>query len=409
MPSGKICDIVSEWKSKIIQIGYGELFLLDAEQQLYEYKCICGNQVHKKRYLLVSYLSSPEKLCCKDCVQKKKIENNMKKYGVRCTLQLPKVKEKSKQTMLKRYGADSPSKIPEFVSKQRKTMKERYGHEFPLQAQILKEKQRQTVQNLYGVDNVFQALEIKDKGKQTMKERFGYENAMQVPEIREKSKQTLKERYNVENCMQIPEVREKAKTTIMQRYGETNCMRNSEVKEKFKKTMNQRYECNYTLQSQKLKDKQRSTMKERYGSEFSLQVPEILEKQQKSSFCLKSYMLNNNEIFVQGYEPYCLDDLINDENIEESDILSGFKSVPSVTYVDPNDNKQRKYFPDIYIKSQNKVIEVKSIYTLAIDPEIIKAKLKACKDFGFEVELRVYDKDGNCVMKLDENLLDIIK
>ena len=54
----------------------------------------------------------------------------------------------------------------------------------------------------------------------------------------------------------------------------------------------------------------------------------------------------------------------------------------------------------IYIKSQNKIIEVKSKWTYEI--EIIKNKLKkeACLDMGMEFEFWIIDRNGKLNMVL---------
>jgi len=50
-----------------------------------------------------------------------------------------------------------------------------------------------------------------------------------------------------------------------------------------------------------------------------------------------------------------------------------------------------RYYPDFYIKKDNKIIEVKSIYTYNIDIEKNLLKQKACLDAGYNFEFWIYD------------------
>jgi len=56
----------------------------------------------------------------------------------------------------------------------------------------------------------------------------------------------------------------------------------------------------------------------------------------------------------QGYEPFALHMLL-DNGIDEDDIYTGI-DVPSIKY--HHKNKNCVYYPDIYIKSTNTIIEV---------------------------------------------------
>ena len=64
------------------------------------------------------------------------------------------------------------------------------------------------------------------------------------------------------------------------------------------------------------------------------------------------------------------------------------KFTGKITYVTPN-GKQHRYYPDIYIISENKVIEVKSEYTMSKNIEVNLLKMKATLDkrIGFEFKI----------------------
>jgi len=123
--------------------------------------------------------------------------------------------------------------------------------------------------------------------------------------------------------------------------------------------------------------------------------PEIIEKNIKMSYYLKEYTLpSGNIIKIQGYEHFALDELL--KNINENDIITGCKNVPTIWYNDESGKKHR-HFVDIFIPSQNKCIEVKSTWTFKKQKEIVLLKKMAAKELGCLYEIWVYDKIGNKV------------
>jgi len=54
------------------------------------------------------------------------------------------------------------------------------------------------------------------------------------------------------------------------------------------------------------------------------------------------------------------------------------------------EDKERRYYPDIWIKSINKIIEVKSDYTYKKDLEKNKLKELATKELKFDFEFWIY-------------------
>nr|QBK85817.1 MAG: restriction endonuclease [Marseillevirus LCMAC101] len=145
------------------------------------------------------------------------------------------------------------------------------------------------------------------------------------------------------------------------------------------------------------RDKWHSTfkkaMKAKYGVEHASQNPELFKKQQESAFGLKKYKMPSGKIVeVQGYEPFCLDDLLRQRKIAENDIVVGFDCVPVIKY--PWKDGLRYYYPDVYIPSQNRIIEVKSTYTYSLDPERNEVKWKTVADQGYEMECLFYNEKG---------------
>ena len=54
-------------------------------------------------------------------------------------------------------------------------------------------------------------------------------------------------------------------------------------------------------------------------------------------------------------------------------------------------------FPDFFIPKENKIIEVKSVYTMKIHLEKNWLKKSRCLEMGFNFEFRIYDRNMNLV------------
>ena len=68
------------------------------------------------------------------------------------------------------------------------------------------------------------------------------------------------------------------------------------------------------------------------------------------------------------------------------------KKVGKICYI--FDGKQKRYFPDIYIESQNRILEVKSMYTMNCDTEKNEKKKEACLKLGLNFNFLVLDSKG---------------
>jgi hypothetical protein len=122
-----------------------------------------------------------------------------------------------------------------------------------------------------------------------------------------------------------------------------------------------------------------------------------IEKQQKVSKHFKNYTLpSGNLIRIQGYENLALDELL--KTYPEDDIFTNKNDMPKIMY--KFKGKMLRYYPDIYIKSENKIIEVKSTYTYKV--ALIKNMIKSLstRKLGFDFEFWVYkDEKKNTFSK----------
>jgi len=62
-----------------------------------------------------------------------------------------------------------------------------------------------------------------------------------------------------------------------------------------------------------------------------------------------------------------------------------------IPYKSPVDNRFHRYFPDFYIKSENKIIEVKSAWTYNINFDINQLKMQSCLNKKYNFEFMIID------------------
>jgi len=339
---------------------------------------------------------------CKKCSDKNALEKSIKtcleKYGVKCSLQAEKVKEKIKKTCLEKYGIEIPTKSEEVKEKTRKTNLEKYGVKNPLQSEEIKEKSRKTMIERYGVEIPAKSEKIREKTRKTNLERYGVEIPAKSEKIRQKMKETMMERYGVENPLQSEEVKEKIRETNIERYGFSNPMYCEDIKEKVRQTNLKRRGVEYPSQCENVKDKIRKTNIERYGCPVSSQNPEVAEKNSKSCYKSKPYTFPSGKIIkIQGYEHYALDELA--KTYSEEDIITGCTNVPKISYEDL-EGKNHVHYPDIFIKSENRLIEVKSTWTAEKKKDCIFLKQNKAKEMGYVYEIWIYDGKGEKEVKI---------
>jgi len=195
--------------------------------------------------------------------------------------------------------------------------------------------------------------------------------AQRGDEIMEKVKETNLEKYGVEYVFQSQSVKEKIAATNLERYGVLNGGNSDQSREKAKQTMN-----------------------ERYGVDYAMQNSALREKQTVASYKTKSYTFPSGKtVQVQGYEPLALDILLKSH--DESDILTDNEIANMYEFWYEHEGKKHRYFPDIFVSSEQKIIEVKSDYTLNYDPIVLELKMESVFNSGLEMEVWSFDSKGN--------------
>ncbi len=336
-----------------------------------KYKCHCGNESQTAKNTILKKKWGG----CYSCSYKRVQITIMNKYGVENIFQSEEIKTKSKATNLIRYGFEYPSKNVDIQNKIKKIINDKYGVENVFQSEEIKTKIRNININKYGVEFSAQRPEIKLKIKETNLDKYGCICPLQNADVHDKSIETNINKYGVENPTQCPEIQLKTKNTNLKKYG---------------------VEC--VFQNEDIKAKSIITSIEKYGVAYPMQNAEIQQKVQSASFLRKDYTMPSGKIIqVQGYEPYGLNLLL--KYYDETDIIN--KDVPKFPYLCPNDDIWRVYYPDFYLISEHKIIEVKSIHTYKIEFAQNLAKFKAVIEEGYKMELMIFDDKGRLIKLID--------
>ena len=305
--------------------------------------------------------------------------------------------KKSKDTCFKKYGLEYVLQVREIKDKCNKTIKEKYNVENISQSDEIKIKKIKTCQINHGVNVSFESNEIKNKIKDSFIKKYGVDNPFKSEIIKESIKNTNLLKYGHENPQQNKDIKQKTINTCLQKYGYENILKLETVIEKRKQICFEKYGTNYPLQSELGKNIFKQTCLRKYGVENPQQFPEIAEKSSTNSYRRKLYTFpSGKQISCQGYEPFALDKLTKDELVNETDIVTGAKNVPIIWYNDESDKKHCHYV-DIFIPSQNRMIEAKSTWTAEKKKDNIFLKQEAGKKLGYLYEIWIYDKKGEII------------
>ena len=169
--------------------------------------------------------------------------------------------------------------------------------------------------------------------------------------------------------------------------------------EKYRNTSIIKYGTDSPSRTVEVIQKMRDTNIVRYGEAHVLQNAELSEKANKNAYKSKSFTYPcGNVIRVQGYEPFALELLVK-QGKKFEDITTKRTQVPDIRYK-TEDNKKHRYFCDILLHNEDKIVEVKSTWTYKLDEETtIPLKAQACIDAGFEFEIWIFDEKKNLQVK----------
>jgi hypothetical protein len=249
---------------------------------------------------------------------------------------------------------------------------------------------------VYGETNAAKTSGVQQRMKETTLERHGVENAFQSKTLMEKAKETNLILRGVENASQCPVVKEKIKQTNLELRGVEYPGQCPQVKEKIKETNLERIGVENPFQAPDFTAKSEKTCMEKYNVRHSSQNETIRLKTLKSGFRQKKFEMPSGRVVkLQGYEPFALRDLL--KLYDETQIrVDSEGSMPNIMYDTP-DGKSHRYYPDIFIPHENKIIEVKSRYTAGKGGRNVQLKKDGTIKQGYIYEIWCYDGKGNRV------------
>jgi hypothetical protein len=210
---------------------------------------------------------------------------------------------------------------------------------------------------------------IQSKRIKTNLQKYGVDIASKLPEVIEKNKQSHIKNWG-DYAMRNRDVVEKRNGTFIERYGGIG-MASEELYSKMKNTNIEKYGAEYYSSTNDWYDKCVKTALEKYDKEWVSKVDSINAKQQSGGYSYYDFEFPSGKVVrVQGYEPKVLAKLVVDYS--EDDIIVGVQNIiDEIGFFHYHyENKTHRYYPDIYIKSENRVIEVKSTYTFNKEKEI---------------------------------------
>ena len=244
----------------------------------------------------------------------------------------------------------------------------------PNQLELRRIKLKETCISKYGVENYTQTQEYLKKCQISCLKKYGHTHHLKTENSKNNLKKNLIEKYGVDNVSKLDSIKEKKL-----------------IKSKSKTTL-EKYE---------IREKYRKTCIEKYGVEHLSQDSDFLEKVLTKSFSYKSYRLPSGKIIsLQGYEPIAMDYLLT--NYNEEDIFTKNRDIENLVgklFYKREDGIRSRYFPDIFIKSENLIIEVKSnfTYNLSLSTNLLKRNI--CLENGLNFNFYIIDSNSNLLIK----------
>jgi hypothetical protein len=136
----------------------------------------------------------------------------------------------------------------------------------------------------------------------------------------------------------------------------------------------------YYLTKLKAVNKKKADQKTEKSKEYYFSLP--LERRERH-YAQRGFYRSINKTLQKKYS--------------EEDIVYSVKEINNkigIIYYNHN-NKKCRYYSDFYIKSDNKIYEVKSIWTYRANIEKNILKMNRCIELGFKFEFLIFDYKGN--------------
>lgn len=247
----------------------------------------------------------------------------------------------------------------------------------------------------FSITNKFSINQERAKGSKNFANYYGTcgSELCQKKYGNDRTKESIKAKYGVDNISQTKEWHDKIKASNLEKYGTEWQTQSENFKTKSEETWMENYGVIHHTQSDSSKSKKVKTCIERYGVSHVLHDPEIYKRSSTNQYKLKEFIFPSGRIDkVQGYEPSALTELLHDGFLED-DIVTDDKLIESFVgkiYYSDGKGILHRYYPDIFIKSLNKIIEVKSEYTMSCNVLKNKMKKDATEALGLLFEYKIY-------------------
>lgn len=143
------------------------------------------------------------------------------------------------------------------------------------------------------------------------------------------------------------------------------------------------------------------TFYERFGG-YPAQNTKLKQKIDHNGFKNKIYIFpSGQKVNIQGYEHFGINLLLK-QGYKEKDIILDKKRIEKITRkFFWKDKKIHRYYPDIFIKSENRFIEIKSKWTnrKELNKNNFK-KLNCVKEKGYNISLWEFNSCGNLTKEI---------
>lgn len=326
---------------------------------------------------------------------------------------------RSKLTCVDRYGVDNPYKSEDIKARIRDTCLQRYGDtnaagknsrlrpkldaaaSDPDRLARMRATTIATMQRLHGpeVTHWLQAPGATEKLKKHYEQKYGkgITNPMKVPANRAHHAARMSE-LTQQGVFKdnVPKI----EATLLSRYGVSNMWKDPEYMKSARKS---RTGYEYPLQDPAALANFRKTCLARHGAPHHMQNQEVFFKTLTSSRTLHlyecSYKGHTYEL-MGSYELFFLRWALS--TLPPRTVLSG-RRVPSIKI----ETQKRSYYPDFYLTTLGKYIEIKSLYTLIGGKhnnfallKSNKAKARACAALGIDLVWVLPDPSKSTMCKL---------
>jgi hypothetical protein len=235
--------------------------------------------------------------------------------------------------------------------------------------------------------------------KKTHIEKYGVDNILKSPFFKEQNKKNNLKKYGVETYMQSDDFKSKSKKTCVEKYGNEIYVKTEDFKNKYVESCLSKYGVLHYSQTELFNEQRKKTCIEKYGTDHHMKDVDVFEKQQKNSYYFKDYLMPSGQIArVQGYEPLALDLLLS--KYEENNIIISNKKIFEMfgVFEYTINDKMFRYYPDIYLKNDNKFIEVKSIRTFEVNKNKNLLKRDCILSKGFSFEFWIFKKNNELII-----------